>query len=195
MLTTEADFVDGVREALWACVVSGFAATFVSFLGGMGALKESPKILIAYTVCMVLVAVAQLLTSLMLIITSAGSRTGVQAIFDRARDGDVLLGYIAARIQMLFECCGSDGPAYWEVPGSQGLLPATCCHGGLVRHCDLSNTFTAGCTPRVEGFVGRYGISIGATGLAISITEGLGVWLSAALALRFRALARRMQNL
>ncbi|KAK3911286.1 Tetraspanin-33 [Frankliniella fusca] len=198
MMTTEALYVHGVREALWSFVGVGFSATFVSVLGGLGALLESPCLLVTYTVFMSLITFGQLLVGCALIATSSLAHAAVAAIFYRARAGDELLGYIAARTQMLFECCGSQGPEFWSEGEAQGegpLLPASCCHGGLVRRCDATSAYTEGCTPHVEAFVHKYGITIGSIGLAISLTQSLGIWISISLTYRLRDLARRMKNL
>ncbi|KAE8751757.1 hypothetical protein FOCC_FOCC001606 [Frankliniella occidentalis] len=113
-------------------------------LGGLGCTNSTLK-----TILFVFNCAFVLLTSLMLIITSAGSRTGVQAIFDRARDGDVLLGYIAARIQMLsklfnhvYACLLAQPQAVVVLWGGPGQAP-----GRVVKPGAVVNDPTLRCKP------------------------------------------------
>lgn len=201
MEVSEAKNVDNIGTTLFTITLIGVVQFFVSFLGCLGAIKESITILAWYAACLVFVIVAEIVSCSCLIFYSSVVDVTIETMFMMAttKIGDYIMrASTVSSIQSHFRCCGYTGPAWWQsFNGGGDLLPTSCCEGMLLLSCSTRdpNVYTMGCRTAFIAFLKQYSIILGLVGIAIAVLPVLGIWFSLALAARIRDLKRRMTGL
>ena len=128
------------------CIVFGLAILVLSVIGLYATLKDSPSILVGYSVFLFLVFLIQMFTGIAGLSVKASSKfsTFVEQAFVADFSWNVTSAQRRQRdeFQRNFECCGWKGARdSYMLPNNTLDAPSSCCSGTLPRDppCDPSN--------------------------------------------------------
>lgn len=191
-------------------VVLGVFLVVVGFCGWLGALREIFFLLVIY--CILLSVVVLLEVAIIILVFVQGgqveslARSAVQRGIDGYQD-DPNLQNLIDQVQLLFQCCGFDGPNDWDRndyfncsgPALQSCgVPFSCCRendntrnnfqcGYRVREDGQENRLasdinTQGCLTTASAVVMNSSIVLGGIGIGLVVLELINIFLSMGLA-------------
>lgn len=162
-------------------LIAGIIIFVIAFYGCCGAVRESHCMLVTFAVLLLVIIVVEVVACVLAFVFSSQAHdevaTGINKLFQNAREGDKLSGEAVDYFQKTLSCCGVDGPTSTY----QSLnLPASCCGGQ--SSCNFINANKDGCKQKIEEFLIKNGKIVGGVAIGVALVELLGVWFALGLA-------------
>uniref|UniRef100_A0A182J829 Tetraspanin n=1 Tax=Anopheles atroparvus TaxID=41427 RepID=A0A182J829_ANOAO len=193
------DYQHFVQDRLMAppvvLIVVGSFVFLVASLGCYGAIKESPKLLNAFAVFLLIVFLIEVAVAVAAIAFKADLQDALRKQLDKsiARHNSAdMVAWDSVHKQMM--CCGIQGPKDWY-DNLNRTMPASCCKPDLIEpetnDCKnapplfMDRYYQDGCLMKLEDHFHKNAVVLIAVGFAIAIFQLLGVffacWLSTAI--------------
>ncbi|XP_055625206.1 tetraspanin-6 isoform X2 [Toxorhynchites rutilus septentrionalis] len=199
VLLDVSDYQHFVEEKLLAppvvLIVVGAFVFLVASLGCYGAIKESPKLLNAFAVFLLIVLLIEVAVAIAAVAFKFDLENALETQLKKSimrRNSADMSAWESVQKQMM--CCGIEGPKDWY-DNNNRTMPASCCKPDLIdsESNDCKNApplfmdryYQKGCLMKLKEHFDKNAVVLIAVGFVISGLQLLGVifacWLSAAI--------------
>ncbi|KAJ8681579.1 hypothetical protein QAD02_017371 [Eretmocerus hayati] len=171
-------------------IIIGIVVFVTSFCGCCGAVKESPCMIITFSVMLLLILVFEVGAGL----SGYVMRSNLSSMLEKCMN-NTLVDYNKRDdyrrswdiIQYDFQCCGVINPSDWTKAGFRDdTLPKSCCTELPTSRpvCDRNaiKSHTEGCKKQFQNTIEKNGMILGVFGLGIALIQLVGVLFACCLA-------------
>lgn len=176
-------------------IVTGLLIFCIAFLGCYGALKESPKLLMAFAVLLGIIFIVEIAVGIAAITFKNDLRdilnTQLQKSMTRQNKDDMMAW---DTIQSKLMCCGIDGPRNWydRNNGTAMGIPTSCCKPQYIDQTTMNchnaaplymdRLYQDGCVSKVHDRVASNASVLIGVGIGIAFIQIMGIALACWLA-------------
>ncbi|XP_053687941.1 tetraspanin-6 [Sabethes cyaneus] len=176
-------------------IVVGTFVFLVASLGCYGAIKESPKLLNAFAVFLLIVLIIEVAVAFATVAFKSDLQNALENQLEKSivrHNSADMAAWNSVHKQMM--CCGVQGPKDWY-DNNNRTMPASCCKPDLIdpetNDCKnalplfMDRYYQEGCLMKLKDHFGKNAVILIAVGFAIAGFQLLGIifalWLSSAI--------------
>ncbi|KAL5287892.1 TSPAN6 family protein [Megaselia abdita] len=178
-------------------IVTGTVIFFIASLGCLGAIKESPRLLILYAVLLAIIFVIEFAVGIAAAVFKSdlemALKNTLRSTIERSSVDDLQAW---DNIQMKLMCCGVDSPKDWGDLSKHRILRPSCCVKQAIdiatNDCRDSNFvgkdkyYQDGCIGKLKEKIDKNAVILIGVGIGIAFIQILGIVLACYLAKRIR---------
>lgn len=181
-----------------ALIVVGSIVFIIAFYGCCGAIRESHCMIVTFAVFLLVILIIEIAIGIVAFVNRGGDsweraiNDSISDTFDRYDHGDETIDNEVNNLQHNLECCGVDGPQYWQ--GKVLKPPNGCCVNpdGLCENLAVgAQVFQIGCVEKLVELLNDIGLLLGALAIAVGVVEITGVVFALCLASSIKNKERR----
>jgi len=180
-----------VGEDFWTApillIVVGVIVFIIAFLGCCGAVRESHRMVLGFSIALILVFLFEIGIG----IAGYTKHDQLKEILEKGFNR-TMVDYkenIAAwdLLQTELVCCGTNGPQDWEDVFHNKTIPDTCCNEALkVLPCTMEFAHKDGCMPKLLTLLDDKSVVLTAVGIGVALLQLIGLAYACCLYRAFR---------
>lgn len=154
-------------------MVLGAIVFLIAFFGCCGALREDTCMIQTYGVLLLTIFLFEIAIGIAVFVLKSQVQDDLKHNFEGYFSNYSKNKKYIDDIQTSLQCCGYDGPSFWQNLSPQQPIPNSCCKNQ--HDCDISNSYQWGCYSTARDYLKKIMNVVGGVAIGIAAVELVGI--------------------